>query len=285
MTEWMSAITGEALENQKLYAEVESDTGSKILGVPLDTIEQCNENGLPIFLTCLMDYIEATAIGKKDLFTEAPDPVLITQIQEGVLDFELIRSHHAVAGLIQVFLHEMPVPVLTFELRACFLGICDIVQEITRIQILHALCQVLPPLHYNLLHRLCFFLKCLADNDEDTLNHLCNTFSVLLLRSPKELEMKTSGSKLDLSSELSLMNEVTRFLILFCDQICPYPLDLHAEAFEDGELDAFIIENGDILAEEQEDQEEQPQTKKRERKKKSKKARTPREEEMEVTPV
>ena len=253
LQEWMTAIAGEDIN---LYDNVESDGGSKILGVTLSEIEHRNNEGLPIFLTCLMDYIEATAVGKEDLFTQAPDPVLITQIKEGVLDFELIKSPHAVAGLIQVFLHEMPIPVLTFELRACFLGVNDIVLETTKIQILHSLCQVLPPLHYNLLHRLCYFLKKLYTNttNDKFLDHLVNTFSVLILRSPKNDDPLAGDlkalSRLDLTSERELMNEITRYLIKYCDQICPMYIDLQGEDYDDeeDELHHFIMENESFLS-------------------------------------
>ena len=232
MDEWIAAIVGD--DNEELYSGIAADgpQESRILGVPLDAIEHTNNEGLPIFITCLMDYLEATAIGNDDLFTQAPDPVLITQIQEGILDFELIKNPHAVAGLIQVFLHEMPIPVTTFELRKCFLGVSDITSLEIKIHVLSALVDALPPLHYNLLRHLCLFLKKLVDNgDESFLDHICNTFSVLLIRAPKT--DTGSSSNLDLQSTRSNTNHIMRQLILHVDEICPSPLVIEREIEED----------------------------------------------------
>lgn len=253
MKEWVNAISGN--NNQSFYEEINS-SNNKILGISLEKINFQNENGLPIFLTCLMDYIEATALGKDDIFTKAPDPILISQIQEGILDFELIKNYHAVAGLIQVFLHEMPIPVLTSELRICFIGICEIKQQATKIQVLKSLCDVLPPYHYNLLRRLCLFLQNIyhgVENDkEKMMDHLINTFSILFLRQKEESissstnEVSASGH-FDLTSERSLMNEVVRNLIIHCNQICPAYLDIENYQEEEEEENMDDLEEIDDL--------------------------------------
>jgi hypothetical protein len=93
----------------------------------------------------LTDRLYRTALDTDDLFTRPPDPVLVAQVERGELDFELVTDPHAVAGLILTFLQKLPsmcwlavhvkwlldchsnlfaiVPVLTFELHDCFLGV------------------------------------------------------------------------------------------------------------------------------------------------------------------
>jgi len=245
--EWITAIVGGPTNDS--YADVVDAPHAKVLGVPLHEITPTNHEGIPVFLTCLMDYIEATATGEQDLFTTAPDPELISQIQEGVVDSELIKNPHAVGGLIQVFLRELPVPLLTWDLRACFLGVYDISQDATRIHILRSLCEVLPHLHYNLLRHLCLFLRTLIEKGAK-LDQLCDTFSVLILRSPKATEIQPSSttkdraplkksypSTSDLTAERTRMNKITELLILHCNEICPYSLEMVDDDAHDTAVD------------------------------------------------
>lgn len=228
MAEWMKVLSGDVRQ-----AGDEENVGSKVLGVPLERVRYTDEIGLPIFLTCLLTYIEATALGMEELFTKPPDPVLISQIEEGELDFELIKDPHAVAGLIQLFLRELPQPVCTADLHDCFVGVYEVKNEEIQVQALVGLVNCLPPLHYNLLFRLLSFLSELQNNGSDALaTHLANTFSVLLLRAPKN-----PSRPLDLKYEKLAVTAVTKLLIEHWQSIIPEPLEIEEQnLFSDEEF-------------------------------------------------
>lgn len=60
-----------------------------------------------------------------ELFTHPPDEEIKRQIDKGKLvDLEkVVDNHHAVAGLILQYLHELPDPIIPVDFSDCFWGI------------------------------------------------------------------------------------------------------------------------------------------------------------------
>jgi hypothetical protein len=143
----------------------------------LDKIPAIDENGLPLLMTSIIRYIELTGLATEDLFSKPPDPGLKKKLEAGELDFELIQNVHSVAGLLQIFLKELPEPLLTFELHSCFFGVGDITDEASRQLVLKALFECLPPLHLLALCRLLRFLYLAAQGQTTRLNRLARIFS------------------------------------------------------------------------------------------------------------
>jgi hypothetical protein len=57
------------------------------------------------------------------LFTLAPDQQLRLALDRGETDFDWVSDPNAVAGLVLIFLHELPDPLIPQDLRDCFLGV------------------------------------------------------------------------------------------------------------------------------------------------------------------
>ena len=240
LRDWIQSISGMGDDQvDEIYESNQSnltEQSEPVLAVPLEDIHLRNKQGIPIFINCLMDYVEATAAGVPDLFTKPPNPILISQIQEGELDFELIKDPHAVAGLIQVFLKKLPTPLITYELRACFIAVSDIENVSNKIKVLKTLSEILPELHYNLLRRLLQFLYELSKlGNLQTLDHLASTFSVLLLRKSKNAKQNT-----DFKSEKLLITDVTKILILYWDRVLPDYLTIASSQSEDKNPDLML---------------------------------------------
>jgi hypothetical protein len=96
---------------------------SSIFGVPLDQIDEIDMDGVPVFISTILDYIEATALQKEDLFTYSPDANVKKLIEnQGDLDLTVIDSPHAVAGLVIEWLVDLPTPIIPDDFYDAFFG-------------------------------------------------------------------------------------------------------------------------------------------------------------------
>jgi hypothetical protein len=118
MTKWISRINKDK--------PVTDDKGKdvKVFGVSLEAVRDRDENGVPLFLSALLKFLEATALDQSDLFTKPPDEEIKRQIDRGKLvDLKkVVENVHAVAGLIQQYLHELPEPIIPSEFQSAFYG-------------------------------------------------------------------------------------------------------------------------------------------------------------------
>lgn len=91
--------------------------------MPLDQIDEIDMDGVPVFISTILDYIEATALQKEDLFTYSPDANVKKLIEnQGDLDLTVIDSPHAVAGLVIEWLVDLPTPIIPDDFYDAFFG-------------------------------------------------------------------------------------------------------------------------------------------------------------------
>lgn len=73
---------------------------------------------------------------------------------------------HAIAGLLKLFLRELPVHVLTKELQPQFLQVCDLANRKDRVNELGTLVAQLPVANYTLLRFLTAHLMHVVQNEK-----------------------------------------------------------------------------------------------------------------------
>ena len=98
---------------------------------------------------------------------------------------------HNVAGLIKLYLRELPEPLLTFELSPCFRAASNISDTKSRLHCIRNAIQMLPPGCRELFRRLCKLLSMVskrADKNKMSSSNLAIVFSPTLLQSPLELQ-------------------------------------------------------------------------------------------------
>eukprot|EP01102_Stenamoeba_stenopodia_P003510 TRINITY_DN1358_c0_g1_i1.p1 TRINITY_DN1358_c0_g1~~TRINITY_DN1358_c0_g1_i1.p1 ORF type:complete len:1053 (-),score=361.84 TRINITY_DN1358_c0_g1_i1:129-3287(-) len=205
LEQWIDAVVSETNEEQP------PEASRHVFGVPLEKIPEIDENGLPLLMTALIRYIEHTGLDTEDLFSKPPDPALKKKIEAGELDFELIQNVHSVAGLLQIFLKELPEPLLTFELHNCFIGVADIAHEQTQRQVLRTLVEALPPLHVLALCRMLKFLYLATRGYVNRLDRLARIFAPLFLR--RKMSSSTNVSVATLEAEQAAGAKILKVMI------------------------------------------------------------------------
>ena len=133
----------------------------KVFGVPIANVRDRDDNGVPLFLSALLTFLEATALDQEDLFTKPPDEEIKRAIDRGkTVDLaKVAEDAHAVAGLIVQYLHELPDAIIPEDLCPTFYGIFQINDEKKRLRMLAALSEILPIINRNLLIKLFSFLQ------------------------------------------------------------------------------------------------------------------------------
>ncbi|KAG2216182.1 hypothetical protein INT45_003998 [Circinella minor] len=144
---------------------------SHVFGVPLEeAIRVCkiSENyELPAVVYRCIEYLEAkNATQEEGIYRLSGSAVKIKtlkqQFDQGV-DINLLESDeyhdiHAVAGLLKLWLRELPGNVLTHDLLKEFIPVIDLVDRDERVQELGRLVSMLPLANYTLLRLLCSHL-------------------------------------------------------------------------------------------------------------------------------
>jgi len=83
-----------------------------------------------------------------------------------LLNSDQYYDMHAIAGLLKLYLRELPTNVLTRELHMQFLNVLEVEDRPTRVASLHNLVQMLPAPNYALLKVLSKHLIRIVDNQE-----------------------------------------------------------------------------------------------------------------------
>ena len=150
MKGWISCINQE-------FAKTEHN---KVFGVPISEVRDRDENGVPLFLSALLTFLEATALKEEDLFTKPPDEEIKRAIDRGkTVDIaKVAEDAHAVAGLIVQYLHELPDAIIPEDMCPAFYGIFEIKNKEKRLRMLAAFSEILPIINRNLLIKVFSFL-------------------------------------------------------------------------------------------------------------------------------
>lgn len=133
---------------------------NKVFGVALADVRDRDANGVPLFFSALLTFLEATALNQEDLFTKPPDEEIKRNIDRGkTIDLTKVSEDiHAVAALIHHYLHDLPDSLIPEDICPTFYGLWTIKDKSKRLRMLTALSEILPILNRNMLIKLFSFL-------------------------------------------------------------------------------------------------------------------------------
>ncbi|KAL9043777.1 MAG: hypothetical protein Q9214_003046 [Letrouitia sp. 1 TL-2023] len=147
-------------------------------GVPLaDAVESCPPIGVDVCLPAVvyrcLEYLDAQdAASEEGIFRLSGSNVVVKGLRDrfntqGDFDF-LADGHfhdvHAVAGLLKMYLRELPVNVLTSELRQSFMDVLNLDSRMKKVTALNGLVHRLPTANWTLIKALSTFLIGIVNN-------------------------------------------------------------------------------------------------------------------------
>ncbi|KAI8817111.1 uncharacterized protein EV422DRAFT_500334, partial [Fimicolochytrium jonesii] len=152
------------LSSSNSRSQTLNDRGRRVFGVPLDqavAISRVREDlQLPAVLYRCIEYLDAKNANEEEGIYRLSGSSSVIQGLKAAFDAEgdvdLLGSQqfydvHAVAGLLKLYLRELPSPVLTKELQRSFLHVMDLADREERIFELARLVALLPIPNYTLL--------------------------------------------------------------------------------------------------------------------------------------
>ncbi|KAM9970815.1 hypothetical protein ACTFIR_002679 [Dictyostelium discoideum] len=140
----------------------QSMIGKKVFGVPIEKTVIGN-NEIPAVVLQTIDYIEKKAMDIVGIFRLSGSVLTIEQWKakydkgERVDLFQEVDPH-AVAGLLKLYLRELPDPLLTYEKYDNFIAAQSIDDFPSRIKLIKHLVKSLPPVNYAVLSYLMAFV-------------------------------------------------------------------------------------------------------------------------------
>lgn len=180
MKKWIAKINNEVIQSD-IY---------RVFGTPIEHVKDRDINGVPLFLSSLLTFLEATAMDREDLFTQPPDEEIKRQIDRGkLIDVaKVVEDVHAVAGLVIQYLHELPEPVIPLQYHDLFFGIFKLEDEKMRKKMLNHFSEILPIVNRNMLLKLFSFLEKVSNHGVVKIERLIKIFGRLVLRPPQALD-------------------------------------------------------------------------------------------------
>eukprot|EP00002_Diphylleia_rotans_P035442 TRINITY_DN772_c0_g1_i2.p1 TRINITY_DN772_c0_g1~~TRINITY_DN772_c0_g1_i2.p1 ORF type:complete len:629 (+),score=137.90 TRINITY_DN772_c0_g1_i2:49-1935(+) len=232
--------TRDAERRQRLKDKEPISPMTKLFGAPLLRIlKRDGRKGheIPILIQQFLDYLDAKGLQEEGIFRLSGARSQIERIKNDVdrgrsLDVDEIGDPHVVAGLLKMFLRELPEPLITFELYQTFIsarayeGEEDIKEIVT-------LTHQLPQANYVMLDKLMALLhktRGFSDVNKMGSANLATVFGPNLMRTKDLADAKLSDN--------SAISRVLEFMI-----------DNHAKIFGDHPL-KLTHENYDWFVEE-----------------------------------
>ncbi|KAL9608730.1 MAG: hypothetical protein Q9167_006464 [Letrouitia subvulpina] len=147
-------------------------------GVPLaDAVESCPPIGVDVCLPAVvyrcLEYLDAQdAVSEEGIFRLSGSNVVVKSLRDrfntqGDFDFLAdgqFHDVHAVAGLLKMYLRELPVNVLTSELRQSFIDVLNLDSKLKKVTALNGLVHRLPTANRALIKALSTFLIGIVNN-------------------------------------------------------------------------------------------------------------------------
>ncbi|KAI9006097.1 hypothetical protein BC832DRAFT_468798 [Gaertneriomyces semiglobifer] len=142
------------------------DPSRRIFGVPLEVAvanSRVSELPLPSVVYRCIEYLDAKKANEEEgIYRLSGSSSVIQGLKAGFDsegDVDLVGSGeyydvHAVAGLLKLYLRELPSPILTKDLQRSFLHVMDLPDRTDRVTELSRLCSLLPLCNYLLLKTL-----------------------------------------------------------------------------------------------------------------------------------
>ncbi|KAJ3060805.1 hypothetical protein HK102_009353, partial [Quaeritorhiza haematococci] len=154
------------------------DPARRVFGVPLEqavAVSKVSENyALPAVVYRCIEYLDAKKAAEEEgIYRLSGSATVINGLKDRFNngDMDLLGSGeyydvHAIAGLLKLFLRELPTPVLTKERQRDFLNVTDLLDRNDRIAELARLVSLLPLANYTLLRALIAHLIRIVQNCE-----------------------------------------------------------------------------------------------------------------------
>jgi len=164
-----------------------------LIQVPLATLK-CNPSGAPAILDAMIGMIEVEGIKHAETLWSASPPLNEVRVLQrmwaraGVASFPEGCDVRVVAGLLIVFLHELPESVITAEVYDCFLAVQDCHDTNTKVRNLRHLYKNLANVNRATLLRISTMLRRFADAGTPE-KSLAGVFGPLLIRTPPSMGM------------------------------------------------------------------------------------------------
>merc|ERR1712166_919373 len=159
----------------------------RLFGQALSKLEQGSDY-VPVVLEAILRFIEAEACDMDDIFSRSPDLTDVQQLQAqfeaaGTAVFPNGCSPRVVAGLLLLFLHNLPESVVQHELYDCFVAVHDMPEGEPKQKNLRHLCNNLQPVNRAVFVRICKMLRKMADHGRNE-QLMAVIFGPLLIRAP-----------------------------------------------------------------------------------------------------
>ncbi|KAJ3011619.1 hypothetical protein HKX48_006727 [Thoreauomyces humboldtii] len=157
----------DSLANSNSRSQTLADSSRRVFGVALEqgvAISKVREDlALPAVMYRCIEYLDAKRANEEEGIYRLSGSSTVIQGLKAAFDnegdYDILASQqyydvHAVAGLLKLYLRELPTPVLTKELQRSFLHVMDLVDRDERIEELARLVGLLPVANYTLLKTL-----------------------------------------------------------------------------------------------------------------------------------
>ena len=178
------------------HALPKSAKNSGSFGVALSQVPKDADTGVPLVVVQIVEYLRRNDMQTEGIFRLSGAASRVTQIKDQLdqhplaLDSMHSGDGHAVAGVLKLFLRQLPEPLLTCELYEAWVAVQETVSPILRQFYLHHLVHMLPGEHVLSLKYLCEFFSELADYghvNKMTLQNLATVLGPNMIRQRVEI--------------------------------------------------------------------------------------------------
>jgi integrin-linked kinase-associated serine/threonine phosphatase 2C len=199
------------------------ENNRRVFGVPLDEImARPTEKRIPTLVKKMILFLNAEAITTEGIFRVSPSAVQLQSLKEACdrqdVNFTSETDPHLIAGLLKVFIRDLPEPLLTWNLYSEFVNVADITDNENKTQRLRTLVQQLPANNRALCEILLLFLARVvehSDKNKMSSTNLAMLFGALLLQPP------TTNLSLDTMLHGPKITSVVKYMIDAYDDVFP----------------------------------------------------------------
>jgi len=143
-----------------------------VFGCPLEDIVQRENSKLPVFFEKAITYLEEKGTDVQGIF-RIPGSLyqvqnLKKQTDEGLVDFSKCTDVNVVAGLVKLYIRELPESLLTFDLYERWVVAQSLENRYDRLLAIKSLIDLLPTPNRVLLERLLGLLKKISNKSDIT---------------------------------------------------------------------------------------------------------------------
>jgi RhoGAP domain/PH domain len=196
--------------------------GKNVFGVPIASLAaRKNAGALPAIVTTTVEALRAAHLDEEGLFRKSGSLKLLTRYRTeydtgASVDATAIADPHAVAGLLKLWLRQLPEPVLTYELYDAMLGVLQLAERAEKIKCFSELVSRLPGANKALVYYLLAFIHDVSLRAEKNLMTCANLATVF---GPNILRPRNASVE-HMMSETPAINQVVEELIKFAPEIC-----------------------------------------------------------------